>query len=355
MRIAIASDFFLKVIAGQVAGFREHGHDVLLLCRAHAMEFGGNQAERDRHLAAMGVPVIELPGRRVEPTSIKAAAAARKRIRDFNPDAVLVHENLDPRMLLAVRGFPIAYLIHDAVPHPGAAPTRLGLRPVEWAWKRVATTIVVHGERIAEQLPEALRRQKPVAVIPHGADWARDVALAPPPNANVLLFGRLEPYKGVEVLIEAMEKVWESAPQATLTIAGRGPAAAVVPEHPRVKLIDRYIPEADVETLFSTASVCVLPYTEASQSGVGLLALSMGVPTVVTDVGALPELAESESRLVPPSDPERLAEAIIETFSCGPTERKATLEFARERFSWEKVATRYEDLFESMVATGQRR
>ena len=56
----IASDFFLKVISGQIAGFREHGHEVLLLCRAHAIEFGGDQEERDRHLAAMDVPVIEL-------------------------------------------------------------------------------------------------------------------------------------------------------------------------------------------------------------------------------------------------------------------------------------------------------
>ncbi len=349
MRIVIASDFFMKVISGQVAAFRSLGHEVLLVCRDHATEFGGDEAERNKHIAEMGIPVIELPGRRLEPTSVADARAARKRVREFNPDAVLVHDNLDPRMLMAVRGFPIAYLIHDAVPHPGAAPTKLVLRPVSWAWKRAATTIVVHGERIAELLPADLKSRKPVSVIPLGSVVLRKVPLAAPPALNVLLFGRLEPYKGVGVLVEAMKTVWESHPEATLTVAGRGPAAAEVPTDARVNLMDHYIPEAEIESLFASASVCVLPYTEASQSGVGLQSLSMGVPTVVTDVGALPELAENESRLVPPSEPKILGEAIVTALASGLAERESTLEFARERFSWETVAKQYEDLFRSIA------
>lgn len=349
MRIVVASDFFMKMIAGQIGGFRSRGHEVMLLCRAHATEFGGDQAERDRHLAEMGVPVIELPGRRLEPGSFADVRAARKRVREFNPDAVLVHENLDPRMLIAVLGFPIAYLIHDAVAHPGAKPIRPLLRPVSWAWKKAAAAIVVHDDSIAELLPEDLRSRRPVSVIPHGAAITRQIPLAAPPALNVLLFGRLEPYKGVGVLVEAMQTVWESRPEATLTVAGRGPAAAEVPADPRVNLMDRYIPEAALESLFAAASVCVLPYTEASQSGVGLQSLSLGVPTVVTDVGALPGLAENESRLVPPSEPKMLGEAIVTALDAGLPEREATLEFARKNFSWEMVTKQYETLFESIA------
>jgi glycosyltransferase involved in cell wall biosynthesis len=186
-------------------------------------------------------------------------------------------------------------------------------------------------------------------VIPLGSVVLRKVPLAAPPALNILLFGRLEPYKGVGVLVEAMKTVWESHPEATLTVAGRGPAAAEVPTDARVNLMDHYIPEAEIESLFASASVCVLPYTEASQSGVGLQSLSMGVPTVVTDVGALPELAENESRLVPPSEPKILGEAIVTALASGLAERESTLEFARERFSWETVAKQYEDLFRSIA------
>jgi len=353
MRIVIATDGFLKMISGQIGGFRSLGHDVLLLCRDHALEFGGDQAERDRHVAAIGVPVVELAGRRLGPETMPSVATARRAIKRFNPDVVLVHENLDPRLLLAVRGFPIVYTIHDPTPHPGANRDRLTLRMASSSWKRAAKRFVVHGERLVDDLPDDIRSRKTTVVIPHGAE-VQEHPLPTPAALNVLLFGRLTEYKGVDVLVEAMSSVWESHPDATLTVAGRGPESAKVPANPRINLINRYIPESEVTELFSSATVCVLPYTQASQSGVGLLALSMGVPTVVTDVGALSDLAENRSRLVPASDPQALATAIAVALACGPTEREATLSFARGKFAWKSVAVRYENLFKDLTQRSAR-
>ena len=353
MRIVIATDGFLKMISGQIGGFRSLGHDVLLLCRDHALEFGGDQAERDRHVAEIGVPVVELAGRRLGPETLPSVAAARRKIKQFNPDVVLVHENLDPRLLLVVRGFPIVYTIHDPTPHPGANPDRLTLRIAASSWKKAAKRFVVHGERLVDELPDDIRSRKATVVIAHGAE-VRAHPLPTPAGLNVLLFGRLTEYKGVDVLVKAMNSVWASHPDATLTVAGRGPESTKVPTDPRINLIDHYIPENEVNDLFRAATVCVLPYTQASQSGVGLLALSMGVPTVVTDVGALADLAENRSRLVPAADPQALAAAISDALACGPSEREATLTFARDKFAWESVAVRYESLFKELTQAAAR-
>ena len=63
-----------------------------------------------------------------------------------------------------------------------------------------------------------------IVVIPHGL-WARSEPLLRPESPSVLLFGRLEPYKGVEVLVEAMRLVWEQRPDVRLVVAGAGEAA----------------------------------------------------------------------------------------------------------------------------------
>ncbi len=95
-----------------------------------------------------------------------------------------------------------------------------------------------------------------------------------PESPSVLLFGRLEQYKGVEVLVEAMRLVWERRPDVRLVVAGEGQAARLVPDDPRISLIPRYVPEREVDALLADASLVVLPYTQASQSGVGVMAIA---------------------------------------------------------------------------------
>ena len=76
---------------------------------------------------------------------------------------------------------------------------------------------------------------------------ARSEPLPRPESPSVLLFGRLEQYKGVEVLVEAMRLVWTRRPDVTLVVAGAGEAARLVPDDPRISLIPRYIPESEVD------------------------------------------------------------------------------------------------------------
>jgi glycosyltransferase involved in cell wall biosynthesis len=121
-------------------------------------------------------------------------------------------------------------------------------------------------------------------------------------------------YKGLDVLLDAMPAVWERLPELRLTVAGEGQ----VPDHPlladpRVACRFEHIAEAAVPPLFGAATCVVLPYRQASQSGVGSLAREFGRAVVATRVGGLPALVTDDwGRLVAPEDPAALTAAILE-------------------------------------------
>ncbi len=350
MKILIVFDWFLKlVVEGQARALRDLGHDVRLLCRDHALEYGGDATERSRALEtlrAAGVKTLTLPGRRFGPEGIVSTIRARRSVAAWSPDVVSAHANDDPRLLFASSGYPLAYTVHDPEPHPGASSSRrerLGAA----LWLRSADQIVVQGHSLVATI-RAQRPRAAISVIPHGIHVAA-CPLPVPLTPTILLFGRLEPYKGVLVLVEAMRAVWKKRPDARLLVAGTGPAAAQVPQDPRIELRDGYVPESDVEGLLSSATVAVLPYTQASQSGVGLLAIANGVPTVVTRTGALPEIAPGEAYIAEPSDPQSLAVRLLATLDAGLEERHRVLAFARRNFAWPIVARSYLELYEDLI------
>jgi glycosyltransferase involved in cell wall biosynthesis len=166
----------------------------------------------------------------------------------------------------------------------------------------------------------------------------------------VLFFGYVRRYKGLDTLLEAWPRVRARRP-ATLVVAGefyedpepyRRLARAAGGE-PGVRLLDRYLPDAEVEAVFKAADVVVLPYRSATQSGVTHVAFALGVPVIITDVGGLSEtVKEGETGLVvPPEDPEALAEAIVRYFERGMAPGlRAGVERVRREHSWEALAER---------------
>lgn len=350
-RVLVACDWFLKYSAGYALGLREQGADVALLCRTHALEFGGGAEERDvilERLRRAGIEIFLLPGRISSVSALPHAAGLRRAIRRWDPEIVHVQENHDPRILLLARGFPLVYTVHDPVPHPGA-PIIGGVgAAVLKAWLRRADRVIVHGDRLRRLLPSWLPPAR-VAVINHGT-WVRSTPLPPLEERAVLLFGRLERYKGVQVLCEAMETVWRSRPEVKLMVCGEGPAAAALPDDPRIEATIGYLPEKALDGMFARASLVVLPYLEGSQSGVGAQAVGNGVPVIVSDVGALPTLALDRSFVVRPADPQDLAAAIVRHLDDGLEVRRRTLRFAERELLWTVLARRGLDLYEGLLA-----
>jgi glycosyltransferase involved in cell wall biosynthesis len=350
MKILIAYDWFLKlVVDGQASALRSRGHDVRLLCRDHAAEFGDDPHERELilgRLSAQGIDHIEIRGSRFGLGGLGSVARAARDIRRWRPDIVSVHENNDPRLLALCAPYRIVYTWHDPEPHPGVSLPRL-VRGTLSGWLRAADHLIVHGPQLRSHVPRRLRA-KPLSVVPHGIEVAPSPMPAPD-DEIILFFGRLEHWKGIPILAEAMKEVWRFRPQARLVVAGRGPAASSVPRDARIALREGYVPEADVRALFSEAAVVVLPYLQIAQSGVGLLSLSHGIPTVVTRTGALPELAVDERYIAEPGDAQSLAASLIWALEHGGSDRDRIWRYATTTFSWDAVAEEYERIYLSVV------
>jgi glycosyltransferase involved in cell wall biosynthesis len=153
----------------------------------------------------------------------------------------------------------------------------------------------------------------------------------PPDQPSLLFFGRMSQYKGLDVLLDAMPRIWSQVPQARLVVAGQGslPDKAVLRDA-RIEVRNGHIPESDVAHLFRGASVVTLPYVQASQSGVGSQAKAHGRPMVATSTGELPRLvADGSGVVVPPRDPDALADATVALLTDEPRARAMGLAGAR--------------------------
>jgi glycosyltransferase involved in cell wall biosynthesis len=163
---------------------------------------------------------------------------------------------------------------------------------------------------------------------------------------DLLFFGLIKPYKGLDLLIDAMALVIKQIPEAKLVIAGEVYGDDSI-YHKQIQALGlgkaiethfRYISEPEISSFFGATSLCILPYKSASQSGVIATAYSFGVPVLASDVGGLGEyIIEGETGyLVPPNDPEKLAIAIVKHLQNKPDMRSSIAEY-REQYSWNKL------------------
>ncbi len=318
LRVVLACDFHFRYSVMLAAGQERAGARVTLLTRRHDEEFGdrpGAAAEFVAERAPASVRHLSIPGRVRSLRGFAEAAGVARQVRRFGPDVVHLQESIgtDFRLVLASGARPrrFALTVHDPVRHPGERKSKSGLLG-NAALVRAAGLIFVHAEALREELEAVARPRAPIVVVPHGVDPVQPEPL--PDRPAVLFFGRLGHYKGVDVLLDAMAEVWKSLPEATLTIAGDGE----LEDHPaladeRVTLRREYLPDEELPALFGSARCVVLPYRQASQSGVGSLAKRYGRPLVVSEVGGLPELVADGSGLTAaPEDPGALARSLLD-------------------------------------------
>jgi glycosyltransferase involved in cell wall biosynthesis len=197
---------------------------------------------------------------------------------------------------------------------------------------KLAAGFVIHSEVDREPITRRFRLgRRPCVVIPHGpydhhvasSDSAglaprRDV---PDGVVNVLFFGIIRPFKGLEDLVEAFDGLSaEEAKGYRLTVVGETWEGW---DHPirlieksrnreRITLVNRYVHDREVADFFSKADAVALPYHRSSASGPAHVAMSHGLPLIITAVGGLPAAVEGYegALLIPPHDAEAIREAI---------------------------------------------
>ncbi len=167
-----------------------------------------------------------------------------------------------------------------------------------------------------------------------------------PGKRNILFFGLIREYKGLDILLEAFNKLDENY---QLIIAGEPYGSfekyqRLIDSDPypgRIRLFPDYVRDSEVKNYFSAADVVVLPYRSATQSGVSSISNHFEVPMIVTDVGGLKEtIGDRGTGIVCPTiDPDSIREAIEAYFNESPQQRETYIENIRrenERLSWSR-------------------
>jgi glycosyltransferase involved in cell wall biosynthesis len=175
----------------------------------------------------------------------------------------------------------------------------------EWDRRRVEAW----GAR-AERTPFAF-------VVPAAEPWAvaawRERWLGDRADHVALFAGQIRPDKGLDTLVRAAALWGERAVLAVVgEDVGAAPQARRLAAELGVRVVwdEGYCSMEAFTAAVAAADVVVCPYRRASQSGVLAVAGALGRPTVASSVGGLAELADT---VVPPDDPQALAEAILRT------------------------------------------
>jgi glycosyltransferase involved in cell wall biosynthesis len=187
---------------------------------------------------------------------------------------------------------------------------------------------------------------KPVTVIPHasfGYYFKNNDSKTLTIMNRIGFFGRIEPYKGLDLLVEAFYITKTKGLQ--LLIAGSGlidkELQSKIQNNDNIELINRYIQDEEFQPLLDKVDFVVLPYKRASQSGVIPMCFAYGKTVVATNVGALIEqvplgagiITEPESQAIA-SEIDKLYEKPEVIFDYGRFAQK----YAEEELSWDRSA-----------------
>jgi glycosyltransferase involved in cell wall biosynthesis len=258
--------------------------------------------------------------------------AILRAIKDFSPDVVHyqgVHLWFDLTLPL-LRCYPLVFTIHDFRPHPGDQPLQQTPFFIEMFARRRADQIIVHTRHTQELITRELNCDgHNISTIPHiqiGEEFGSSAV--PEEEHLILFFGRIWEYKGLEYLIRAEPLISARVPGVRILIAGRGEDfsrySRMMANPNRFIVHNEFISDERAAEYFQRASIVVLPYIEASQSGVIPMAYSAGKPVVATTVGGLPEMVEHgrTGYLVAPRDETQLADAVVALLLDTPLRRQ---------------------------------
>jgi glycosyltransferase involved in cell wall biosynthesis len=219
---------------------------------------------------------------------------------------------------------------------------------------------VVHSDFDLKTIPAAYSLGNAIVrVMQHGpyhhvvASSAARAGVREDSPFRLLYFGVIRPYKGVEDLVEAFSMLdRQQASQFRLSVVGEtwegctaaDRAIARSPHADLIERVDRYVSDEELAEYVAQADAIVLPYHRSSLSGPLFIAMTAGVPTVVTAVGGLVEVVEDYAGavLVPPQNPAAMRDALLKL----PARRGERYPNPR---SWQQTLEGYRALIDELL------
>jgi alpha-maltose-1-phosphate synthase len=322
MRIAISAISFCEYLIQMANGLAGLGHSVLLIMpKSLTMQTVGMDFE------CLLAPAVQYYNYDISRRcNLHFYRGLFQAISAFKPGVLHVHDNGEIEtlaLLLRFKRLPLVVTIHDVTTHPGA-DSRIALRRrcIKILLRRKSNVIHVHGltpRKLLEENNPALAAKS--MIVPHGTlslftQW-KDGHVEREPH-NCLFFGRMEKYRGLDNLLKIGRLLKEKLHRVRIVVAGRGTELGKYKDEMLAlgifEIHDSFIPDKDVQCFFRRASLLLLPYHEASQSGVISMGLPFGVPVVATNVGSISEIIVDgkHGRIVPVGDVAAFSAAVID-------------------------------------------
>ncbi len=233
----------------------------------------------------------------------------------------------------------IICIADNIIPHekrPGDKPfTRYFVKPVD--------AFITMSEKVQKDLRKFTA--KPSKLVPHplydafgpavGKAEARAHLKLPQNEKIVLFFGFIRKYKGLDLLLTAMQELKD----VHLLIAGEFYDGKEGYNLDGQNIIDRtgFIPDKEIPYYFGAADFVIQPYISATQSGVTPLAYFYEKAMLVTNVGGLPDLVRNSGVVVEP-EPKAIAKGIMKLYEKGEAHFQPYLKEEKKKYSWETLA-----------------
>jgi glycosyltransferase involved in cell wall biosynthesis len=287
-------------------------------------------------------------------STLQASFAVWKFIKPFKPQII----HFEGYTLRTIGMLPFLFsvkkvflAIHDPVPHTGESSWKISLPNLlffklpfkkyfifysEFAHKLFLTNYkhVGGAKLLVKMSPYSYFKQQANTEATH--------------KSHILFFGRISPYKGVEILLQAMPAVFNKFPNEELIIAGKSTKGYVLNESipqqyiNNVRIINRFIADDELTDLISKAKFVVCPYLDATQSGVLMTAFALNTPVIATQVGSFPEFVVNNFNglLVQPANAAELSDKIIEALANDSFEQlRANVMLSNAQSPWQQSMT----------------
>jgi glycosyltransferase involved in cell wall biosynthesis len=252
------------------------------------------------------------------------------------------------------------FVLHDALPHAGDdVPIRKRMLDSEIDSSDGIVALTEHTRKLVTEIngfPSERVWVMPLGVFPYAEsdDLARPQAGRP---LQLLFFGRLLPYKGLDLLLDAYRIMKRQGKNVALRIAGPGDIEqyrSQLADLQDVTIDNRWIPEEDVGTVFQNIDIVVAPYRGASQSGVLATSGAAGIPAVVTPVGGLAEqvLHEETGIVAANTTPAAIAEALSRLVDDEPLRLRCAegaKKHATEVLAWSAIAAQFSAVLQKIT------
>ncbi|MBN2175854.1 MAG: glycosyltransferase [Bacteroidales bacterium] len=284
-----------------------------------------------------------------------------KEIKNIKPDLVIIKFWIPfmapclgtiARIIRKNKFTKVISIIDNIIPHE----KRLGDRSLAKYWVKSVDGFIAMSKSVLEDL-NSFNKEKRKIYCPHplydnfgkiiNKSQARKLLNLDVQGRIILFFGFIREYKGLDLLLQAMDNEKIRKLKIKLLVAGEfytdpKPYFEIIEKNKlleNVILSNDFIPDGDVAKYFCAADIVVQPYKDATQSGVTQIAYHFEKPMITTQVGGLAEIVPNNVvGYVVKTDVDEISKAIVRFYEENKEEEFIkNVKFEKQKYSWENI------------------